>query len=935
MQSLIGFGDISFSVYSRYFSARRWLSLLCLTLIASFSQADDPSPAGHSNGIADPAAHFEQVVAPLFKQHCGDCHTGDEPEANFRVDRLSSLLAGGDSGEAAVIPGKPDESYLIRLISGQIAQQRMPPDSPLGAGEIQAIIQWVSSGAITPDSYGPAREAPELTHWAFQPIAPTHSPLDIDHWIALKLDQHDLQASPQADRRTLIRRLFLVMHGLPPTAQQVQGFLNDTDPQAWPELVEQVLGSPRFGEAFATLWLDLVRFGETDGFETNRERANAWPYRDWVISALNMDKPYDQFIREQIAGDFLGEPLGTGFLVAGPHDIVKSPDQKLSQMQRMNELDDMISTTSTAFLGLTTGCARCHNHKFDPISQRDYYAMQAIFAGVRHGEAAVPSSDQQELRNELDRKIVELENQLMPYRVNSRREAVTATLNTETFATTEVRWVRMLIRSTNQAEPCIDELEIFSEGKNVALASLGAKATSSGDFKHPFHQLSHLNDGNYGNQHSWIASQANDVWVQIELPEPTKIDKIVWARDRQGHFADRLPIDYRLEGALHREQWQLLAWSADRLPYCETVHVAYDFSRVTPQQADEGRQWLQQLEAVKKQRTEMAAQKRAWVGTFSQPGNTHRLFRGEPEFPREQVSPDGPAAFTSLSLTTDTPESQRRLALANWLADVQNPLTARVIVNRIWQFHFGTGIVSTASDFGLQGELPTHPELLEALAAELIQSGWSLKHLHRQILLSKTWQQSSLPTASGLAADAGTRLLWRYPSRRLQAEAIRDSILQVSGVLNLEPAGGPGFSLFEIEQENVRHYHPRKEFGPEQWRRMIYATRVRKEKDVVFGAFDCPDGSMGVALRGRSTTPLQAFNLLNSPFMIQQASLLAERLKSHGPLTAQQIAAAWQLCFQRSPSEVETDASLKMIQQYGLDQFCRALLNTNELIFIP
>ncbi len=605
MKFLIGFCHTSGSLCRLYRIARGWLSLICVTPFPSVSTAED------LNTIADSVTQFEQVVEPLLKQHCGDCHTGEKPEANFRVDRLSSLLSGGDSGEAAVIPGKPDESYLIRLISGKIAQQRMPPDSPLNSHEIQAITQRGTSCATTPDRYGPAQETPELTHWAFRPIISSGSSLDIDHWISQKLDLHGLQTSPQADRRTLIRRLFLVMHGLPPTSEQVQNFMNDSRPEAWTQLIEQVLDSPRYGEAFAILWLDLVRFGETDGFETNRERPNAWPYRDWVINCLNSDKPYDQFVREQIAGDCLGAPQGTGFLVAGPHDIVKSPDQKLSQMQRMNELDDMISTTSAAILGLTVGCARCHNHKFDPISQRDYYAMQAIFAGVQHGEASVPSVEQQAFLSELDQRIGELEDHLLPYRVSPHREPVTATLNTENFAATKVRWVRMLIRSTNQAEPCIDELEIFSEGKNVALASLGAKATSSGDFKHPFHQLSHVNDGNYGNQHSWIASKAKDVWVQIELPEATRIDKIVWARDRHGQFVDRLPIDYRLEGAIQPDQWQLLAGSMDRQPFSESMHVAYDFSQANTLQADQGRQWLQQLDSLKRQRAKMASQNRA------------------------------------------------------------------------------------------------------------------------------------------------------------------------------------------------------------------------------------------------------------------------------------------------------------------------------------
>lgn len=1042
---------------------------------------------------------FNTEIEPILINNCIDCHGPDEQESDFRVDRLASLLAGGNSGEPAIVAGKPSNSFLLKLIRHQQPDWEMPPDGRLSAAEVNRIEKWIEQGATTPASYGPAQAKTELKHWSFLPI---RSPADatIDSLISDTLQKNSLQLSSKASRRTLIRRLYLLMLGFPPTPEQVQTFVADKSASAWPDLVEQVLASPHYGERWGSYWLDLVRFGETHGFETNRERPNAWQYRDWVISALNNDQPYNQFVREQIAGDALGANVATSFLVAGPNDLVKGQDPKLRLQQRMNELDDMINTTGTAFLGLTTGCARCHNHKFDPISQSDYYSMQAVFAGVQHAERAIPLSQKQIVEAaDLEQQILELTEKLKPFeaistvagilleepiegtqgkgsvavkpgkeahqfggktyhwwknvegevivtyrpqiqgtyrvwlswgsghsnhstdakyvldsdtqrvelatvnqqlavgdigpvknqtkwsgfldagvhtlkatdvisiiggnsgpfvtadaiflqpimphvsstappRPPAKRNAVSAKLNEEYFSPRQARFVRFTIDTTTQAEGCIDELEVFSDGKNIALASLGTKATSSGDFVHPLHNLKQLNDGEYGNDRSWIVHDAKGGWVQLEFAEAKTIDHIRWGRDRTGKFKDRLPIGYKIEAATEAGKWHLVASSADRAkiqPSGNNEPNRYQFTGLPPAKSQQGQAWLATLRSTNKRLAALKQTQRVYAGSFSQPGPTHRLYRGEPDAKREQVVANALTAFDSLDLTHDTPEQQRRLALANWIASDDNPLTPRVIANRIWQFQFGLGIVDTPSDFGRNGTPPTHPALLDYLAHQLIQNSWSLKHLHRLILNSHTWQQTNEPNPKAIRIDATTKLLWRFPPRRLEAEALRDSILAVTGALDLNNAGGPGFNPFEVEMENVRHYHEKTNYGPADWRRMIYMTKVRQEREHVFGAFDCPDASMVVAKRSRSTTPIQALNLLNSRFIMQQAGLFAKRLTKEATNDSDRVRLAWNLCFQRNPTETELRDSTMFLKHAGLTQFTRAMLNTNEFVFIP
>jgi hypothetical protein len=928
-------------------------SLAFIVLNRSEVRGDEPAARG---------VDFARDVLPLLQSRCLDCHGEDASEGNLKLDSMLGALTGGDSGERAIVPGSSDQSYLITRITHADPVKRMPPEGdPLTADEIARLRSWIDDESAWEASREQlAQKKPD--HWSFRPIVrPEPPPIDqlsgwnetaqgsrpIDAFVLSRLRSEGLAPSPRADRRTLIRRLYLVMHGLPPTPQEVEAFVNDPRDDAWPVLVEKVLASPHYGERIGTMWLDLVRFGETNGFETNRERPNAWRYRDWVIDAFNQDMRYDDFVMKQLAGDAVGEGLGTGFLVAGPYDLVKGQDALLRLVQRQDELADMINTTGTALLGLTLGCARCHNHKFDPVTQADYYSMQAIFAGVQHGDRALDlaPANAAELSS-LDAEIAASRDRLGRFlkrslasrggEPGSLREPVNGKQNVERLEPIEVRFVRFTIEATNQGQPCIDELEIHSRGANVGAASAGAKVTSSGDFVHPLHKLEHINDGKYGNSRSWIAAAERGGWVRVELPKPMTIDAIHWGRDREEQFKDRVAIDYRIEGSLDGESWTLLASAADRQPFDPAKPAApiYDFDAFPPEEAKLGREAQTRLAELTARRASIAAPPLAYIGNFVQPGPTHRLYRGEPNAPREEVPPGAIRSLTDLTLPNDAPEQQRRLALAKWIVDPANPLTPRVIVNRIWQFHFGSGIVDTPSDFGASGTPPSHPELLDWLAAEFVRSGWSIKQLHRLILNSGVWSQASLPRDDGMRADASSRLLWRFPPRRLDAESIRDGVLSVAGTLDPR-IGGEGFSPFEVALENVRHYFPKKGFGPADWRRMVYMHRVRLEKDAVFGVFDCPDFNQVVAKRGRSTTPLQALNLFNSPFMLQQSELMAARLERDATTPEQRVRLAFELCFNRPPSPEEIAQSLEFIGQTDWPSFTRAMLNANEFVQIP
>jgi mono/diheme cytochrome c family protein len=916
------------------------------------------------------AVDFARDVQPIFQKACYSCHSAEKQKGELRLDVKMLALKGGESGPA-ITPGKSRESLLIKLVRGEDEDRVMPAKGErLTAAQINTLAKWIDAGAAWPDDGVAVADKRDL--WSLKPVTHREPPAvkntswarnDIDRFILARLEKEKLAPRPQANRRTLIRRVTFDLIGLPPTPEEVNEFVKDDSPNAYEKVVDRLLASPRFGERWARHWLDVVRYADSNGFEMNQPRPNAWPYRDWVIAAINSDMPYDEFVKEQITGEGSGQTKGTGasasypnpnpqtlnpfpatgFLVAGAWDQVKSPDPGLTAQQRADELHDMVSVTSSTFLGLTVGCARCHDHKFDPISQIDYYRMTAIFAGVNHGEQALPVSARTKSALETaQKKLSEVGSSLRAFIAHDEssklRPAVLATKNEERFAPVKARLIRFTISATNTgSEPCIDELEIFSSDMPEQNLALNAKLSSSGNYAgNPSHKLSHLNDGQYGNGRSWISNQAGKGWVQLELPAAVKIDHIIWGRDRNSQYTDRLATNYVIETtAASGEPWRVVASSDDRKPYAGGKAEKPRYVAKSPAEQRELSKLLTQHEALEKEVAQVGAPAMIYAGQFSQPGPSYRLNRGEALSPREQVTPGAIAILSpAIDLPANAPEQQRRAALANWIANEKNPLTARVIVNRLWQHHFARGIVATPSDFGHMGAKPTHPELLDYLASELMHRGWHLKAIHRMIVLSAAYRQSSESDPAARSADGDDALLWGYPPQRLEAEALRDSILSVSGKLDLK-LGGPGFDLFKPNSNYVRIYEPKEEFGPTEFRRMIYAQKPRMQGDGVFAAFDCPDAGQTQPRRAVSTTPLQALNLLNSRFMLDQSEFFAKRLKRDaGSDVAAQVRLAFALAFGREPSPIENKAAAKLIQQFGLPAFCRAIYNANEFLYV-
>jgi mono/diheme cytochrome c family protein len=940
-----------------------WFPILALILGAVWTRAAAvdvarlPPPSTKS-------IDFAQDVQPIFERHCLSCHGVDKQRGGLRLDDKDSALKGGENHSPDIRPGRSADSPLIHFVAGLVPDMQMPQKGErLTAEQVGILRAWIDQGAAWPATVA------KKTHWALSPVTSPVVPhrgrsrSSVDAFILAKLDEKKLALSFPANRRTLIRRLSFDLIGLPPTPDEVERFTNDKSVNAYSDLVERLLASPRYGERWGRHWLDVVRFAESHGFEMNQPRANAWPYRDYVIRSFNENKPYDLFIVEQLAGDALGVDEATGFLVAGSWDQVKSPDPVLTANQRADELHDMVSTTGSAFLGLTVGCARCHNHKFDPIPQTDYFAMKAVFEGVQHGERKLRTPRDSEREQELTQsqlRLVEIEMELEEFEprarvetidTNSLRAPVNPRRNVERFEPVPAKRLRFTVNKTTDAEPCIDELEVYVEGpayRNMARESLGTKASASSVYPNSdIHRIEHVNDGKVGNGRSWISNERGKGWVELEFPGIVRIEKVVWGRDRQQRFTDRLALDYRIEVAMASNDWRVVASSADRQSYAagkKKIEGA-SFTGLTPADAARAKELSRERNKLEARISELAKAPMVYGGSFiAKPEPTHRFHRGDPMQKREVVAPGAPTAvavifsLTQLAAPTvadnRTEDQRRRLALGAWITNPTNPLTARVMVNRVWQHHFGEGLVSTPSDFGVNGSPPTHPELLDWLASEFVANGWSVKHLHRLIVNTDTYRQSSEANEDGLTVDASSRLLWRYPPRRLDAEPIRDSILAVSGKLDLR-AGGPGFSFFEPNDNYVRVYAPRREWPADTFQRMVYGTVVRQRPDGVFGSFDCPDGGQIAPKRSRSTTPLQAFNLLNSSFMMQQAEFLAARLeKEAGRDEKAQVERAFELAFQRQPDRKERAAGVKLIREQGAKIFCRALFNASEFIYV-
>ena len=782
------------------------------------------------------------------------------------------------------------------------------------------------------------------THWSFQPLSRTaisEGIHPVDYFVGKQLEEKRLQLSPAANREVLLRRVTLDLIGLPPTVRELDDFCVDKRPTAaaFATVVDRLLASPRYGERWAQHWLDVIRWAETVGFETNIERPVAWHYRDWVITAFNRDLPYDRFIRDQLAGDVTGADAALGFLVAGPalQPGQIGRDEEAMRSARQDELDEVIRTVSQSMLGLTIGCARCHDHKFDPILQKDYYGMQAVFAGLRYGNRRLRGTENDAWTTKVPAaraKVQQLQTELEALRKKHALRPSLLSMQTETFEPVLAQSIRMKIAATaNGAAASIYEFEAWTPQKqNAALASTGAvPSASSFALANQTRHFENLNDGSVNRRQSfpWVAASAGPAWFSINFPEPVRLQSVTW------HNGSSIPADYVIEVLRPDNVWQPIADTTDRLPRTDDRR-APDKVKLSGMDADQVKSIMAhigQLRTAQRELARLNAGPQTFAANFAAPDPTWLLRRGDPMQRLEELPPSIPGVLGKLQ-PKDATEPARRLALAQHLTRPDHPLTARVLVNRVWQKHFGAGLVDTPSDFGKMGNAPSHPQLLDWLASEFVRQGWSLKQLHRRILTSRTYQQANRPNAKASRIDADARLLWRFPPRRLEAEAIRDSMLQISGKLNLQ-TGGRGFDFFN-QRGGLSDYHSKETFEVDGWRRMIYAHKVRMQAVDIFGAFDCPDAGQMKPRRTRSITPVQSLSLLNSPFANRQAGFFAARVRREaGENLEAQVTHAFRLATARDPNPRELATLTTLAKNHNLELACRVLFNTSAFLTLP
>ncbi len=972
------------------------------------------------------AASFDSQIAPLLARRCLECHNAADAKGGLDLTSAEGALAGGDSGPA-LMQGNLEESYLWE----RIEQDEMPPKHPLSAAEKDLLRKWIAGGGqwgkgpIDRFRYTSDARA-GYDWWALQPLSrpappeltvPARWEQPIDRFILARLNAAGLAPSPPADRRTLIRRLSFDLTGLPPSPEDVAAFETDADSAAYEKLVDRLLASPAYGERWGRHWLDLARFGESHGFEYDEPRRHAWPYRDWVIEAFNRDLPYDEFACQQIAGDVLlpDDPAAitaTGFLVAGPYDTPGQNQQSaaMKAVVRQDELEDLVAAVGQTFLGLTVNCARCHDHKFDPIRQQEYYRLTAALGGVRHGERDVtPAAELAErargaagVQTRLEAARAELASIDEPVRAAllNEHESKPADLPAPIS-----RW-----DFDHDLQDQIGELHATAQGgASLERGSLRVDSRTAYATTVPLKR-----DLRAKTLAAWVRlddlTQRGGAAIGVQTPDGRTFDAIVFGERESGHWmagsegfirtqpfggepeteADRrvvhVAIVYREDGSIacYRDgraygqpyqspglvtfpagqaqvvfglrhapvaEGRLLAGAIeqaelyDRALSQEDVAASAHFvseealvERLSPTQRARRTELQSEIAALQAQLAS-PPQRMTYACAPRQPEPARVLLRGDTRTPGDVVSAGAMASVagpaSDFGLAPDAPEAQGRAALARWIASAENPLFARVIVNRLWHHHFGVGIVDTPNDFGFNGGRPSHPELLDWLAAELIERGWRLKALHRLIVTSAAYQQSSLPRADAARVDVGNRLLWRAPLRRLEAEAVRDAVLSVAGQLNPQRGGRGYLDYQEINRAGSWSYLPTDSADGSALRRSVYRTWARGGRSGLLDTFDCPDPSTISPRRAVTTTPLQALALLNNAFMLRMAERFAARLEQERPGDrAAQLERAYRLAYGRPPSAEELAAADHVASEHGLAAFTRALLNSNEFLYV-
>jgi hypothetical protein len=921
---------------------------------------------------------FSQEVQPLLARRCFACHGPDQQEGGLRLNSAEAALQPLDSGATAIVPGKPDESELLRRITTEDEDLRMPPEGkPLTEREQLTLRSWIEQGAVWKQ------------HWAFEPVLRPQPPTavpdavpaaqhPVDAFIDAKLIRRGLTRSPRAEPQVLLRRLYFDLIGLPPTPEQVETFLSaaQLDPEAaWEAEIDRLLASEHYGERWARHWLDVVRYAETNSFERDGAKPHAWRYRDYVIRAFNDDKPYDQFLREQLAGDELPEVTPDSLIATGFYRLGIWDDEPADRALAMYEgLDDIITTVGQGILGLTLNCSRCHDHKIDPIPAADYYSTLAFFRNltangygpnVERPLLATAEdrqrfvSQEQQIRDDGDRlqqRLTELETTLRQ-QLAEHSDSQTRIYDLDDL---EYRFYRDNFRqlpdfdqlkpeTVAKAEQPLIDISVATRPDNfgfVFTAHLIVPADGEYQFVLDSDDGSRLTvDGKQLIEYDGIHGVGSPRRAKAYLKQgryPLRVDYF------QGMFGKGLHLHWSGPGFRRRSLTAEESLSGKDL---NEALKSPEANSLDPATIAEYRQVRRDLEENKR-RKPWDAYGMCVSEQGTRPPETFVLLRGNPESHGERVEP----AFLSIlggGSPTVEPNPQantsgRRLAFADWVTSPENRLTSRVFANRIWQHHFGRGIVRSSNNFGLLGEPPTHPELLDWLATELVRGGWRVKPLHKLILTSETWRQSSLASDEALEMDTANDLFSRFDIRRLSAEEIRDTMLAVNGQLNPEPYGPsiyPEISREVLAGQSVPGKGWGKSSPRDQARRSVYIHVKRSLLLPMLSNFDFPEPDGSCEARFMTTQPGQALGLLNGDFANEQAAAFAERLRREHPDDRDgQLQRGLQLTFSRPPREPELARGKEFMdqlkQKHGMDDaqsltyLCLLLYNLNEFMYV-
>ncbi|MAB59588.1 MAG: hypothetical protein CMO46_03475 [Verrucomicrobiales bacterium] len=895
---------------------------------------------------------------------------------------------------------------------------------------LQVTLKTIIAIAFITNAFGVENKA-SSDWWSLQPIKEisppevTHKNLvknPIDSFIIKKLKENNLEPSKIADPRTQIRRLYFDLVGLPPSPEQIRNYENNPSDEAYNKIVNELLESKHYGERWGRHWLDIARFGESDGFERNNPRNNLWPFRDWVIESFNKDTPYDEFVRMQIAGDIIKPGTeGTSavaFLAAGLHNTVVGGSEFMKKTARQDELEEITGTVGQTFFGLTVNCARCHDHKYDPISQKEYYRLTSALRGVFHGERDVQDNRFVEEINTIEKDINELNEKLgrldnvARKRATKEREEKPKNQKQSAGPLPVSRW-----EFDKNSNDSIGKMHgVLSGGAKIENGALVLNGKNSfmmtSAFENDVHEKTleawvQLNDLNqkgsgiigiqstngvvfdsivYGERtpQAWMAgsdtlkrSQKHDGEKEKLANEKPIHIAITYSKDgtitryREGQvYGETYKTEFQsfekrnsqiIFGMRHGTKTAPTGYLSGRILRAQFYDRALDPSEVaasagtesnfisnqeilavmTEDEKNKKNKLSSKIISLNENLNNLRSQKKSKVYSVranSNPGVTYVLNRGHALQPTEKVSPGSVKAVigpnAEFGIAADAPDADRRKKLADWITHPKNPLFKRVIANRLWHYHFGAGLIKTPNDLGFSGGHPSHPELLDWLALELEENQYSLKHLHKLMVNSRTYRQSSAPNSKNLISDSDNKYLWRKSPSRLEAESLRDAMLKVSGKLNLK-MGGPGFRDVTFRSLNgTTYYTPFDKEDAELNRRTVYRFSPRGQRSAILDAFDCPDPSTTAPKRSVTTTPIQALALLNNAFVLRMSDGFSERLKKESDSLNEQVKRAYELAYSRNPDDEELKLGVELSKKYGLNALGRVLFNSNEFVVI-